>query len=552
MANKNLKKFILLSTFCFAATNTCLADITSIDLTSQPSSSAQTMDLEKKVTQQSFTPKTEMFIDLQRLHGSASAINLSGSDTFFNLTEATDRFVQCNIKAAWEDFKNLINNVSDNDFVYMSFANQMADLGLFDLASLSSGKIKDKDISNVSMDAMRRFYYPKRKLKLEDELSLAEAYSNILYNNQSSEAVNEVLKNQNLLSVSDYANYIVALGSYKSSFYPRASKYINIAIIQNPSNLNYLRLKAQILADDDKPEEAIKTVETLKRQNLNSFEYERKIKSLEQLVLYKISKSEGDKNYHLGYYYYLENDPSKAIRTLQSALGGKRKISSGTILGLMSEIYFSMNEFEKAADTAKKAHKINSNNPKALVTLGDLNYRDKNYKVALNYYKKAEGQDKKSYIPMVKTAQTYQKLSNVKKAQEIYTKVLKTHSDSAEAYYNVAMLSGSDKEKQTIYLKKALAVNPLYKDAWIELAKSNIDKGNYDIAQTYLANAYYIDENDFRYYYYQGLVNENTGDFVQAKFNYRKCLKLNQNFTDAQKALDSVINKELNNTQDNI
>lgn len=491
-------------------------------------------------------PKGEVVIDLNRTLDNSTKINLSENDTFYHFVNATDRFIQCNIRASWNDFKTLINDAPDNDFIYVSFANKMADLGLFDLANLASSKIKDKDISGVSIDAMKRFYYPKRRLKLEDELSLAETYSNILYNNQSSEATNELLKNETLLSTSDYANYLVALGSYKSSFYPRAEQYINIAIIQNPANLNYQKLKAEILAEGKEPTEAIKIVETLKKQNLYSSEYERKINSLEQFVLYKTSKTEWEKNYHLGYYHYLENDSSKAIRTLTAITPG-RKSNNGVVYALMSEIYLSMNEFEKASDTAKKAYKINKNNPKALTTLGDLSYNDKDYKQALDYYKKASAQDKKSYTPLIKEAQAYQKLANEKKAKEIYTKVLKTLSDSWEAYYNIALLDeNKDTVKELIYLKKSLAINPLFEAGWVELAKTEIGRGNYEIAQKYLANAFYIDENDFKYYYYQGLVNKNLGDYTQAEYNFKKCLKLNSNFNEAQNELNALINTEDN------
>lgn len=491
----------------------------------------------------------EVTVDLTPSGENSRIINLSEQDAFYSFTTATDKFVQCNIRFAWEDFKSLIANAPDNDFIYMSFASKMADLGLFDLADFAVSKIKDKEISGISTEAMKRFYYPKRKLKLDNELFLAEIYSNILYNNQSSEATNELLKNEGILSNSDYANYLVALGSYKSNFNNRAAKYINIAILQNPSNLNYQKLKAEILAEENEPVEAVKVVENLKRQNLYSYEYERKISSLEQFILYKIKKAQWEKNYHLGYYYYLENDTSKAVRTLQTALSDKKRNDNGAIYALMSEIYLSMAEFEKAADTANKAYRINKNNPKTLITLGDLSYMDKDYKKALVYYKKATGIDKKSYKPLVKEAQVYRNLANIKKAKEIYTKILKTHSDCWEAYYNTALL---DKNKQTIYLKKTLAINPLFEDAWIELAKADIEKGNYDIAQKYLSNAFYIDENNFRYYYYQGLINRNLGDVAQAKYNFKKCLKLNANCKDAQNALDSILNTEAGSLQDNI
>lgn len=495
-------------------------------------------------------PTNEMVINLDKNQGNTLNISLTKNDSFYNFNTATDKFVECNIRASWEDFRNLIKNSSDNDFMYISYANKMADLGLFDLADFASSKIRDKALGDISTDAMKRFYYPRKKMKLDTELTLAEAYSNILYNNQSSEAVNELLKNESALANYDYANYIIALGSYQSNSYSRAAKYINLAILQNPTNLNYQKLKAQILAENNEPAESLKIVENLKKQNLYSYEYERKINSLEQFILYKTTKQQWEKDYHLGYYYYYENDFSKAVRTLQSALSTKKKANTGTVYGLMSRAYLNMNEFEKAADTAKKSYKINSNNYNALITLGDLSYKDKNYKQALYYYKRAASEDKKSYTPLVKQAQAYQQLANSKKAAEIYAKVLKTYSDSWEAYYYTALLD-KDKEKQVIYLKKSLAVNPMFENGWIELARTDIDRGNYEAAQKYLSNAFYIDENDFKYYYYQGLLNVNAGSLEQAKYNFKKCLKLNSNCTEAKKELDKLLEPQ-NTTQDNI
>lgn len=539
MFKRHLVKIMIFSAIFPFATNKCFSQ-------TFPSAFSPLKTANPNVSNQA---RAEFNFDLTQDIENPKTIDLSETDMFYNFENAADKFLQCNIRASWEDFKTSLNNAQDNDFIYVSFANKMANLGFFDLADLSILKINDEDITNISIDAMKRFYYPRRKLKLDSELFLAEAYSNILYNNQSSEATNELLKNEALLSDSDYANYLVALGSYRSNNFKQAAKYINIAILQNASNLNYQKLKAEILAQEGESDEAIKIVNNLKKQNLYSYEYEKKIASLEQFILYKTKKAQWEKNYHLGYYYYLENDSSRAIRALQSALSAKRRKDKGTVYGLMSEIYLSMSEFEKAADTAKKAYGFKKKNPKAIITLGDLSYKNNNYKRALAYYKRAARFDKKSYKSLVKEAQAYQQLSNIKKAKEIYTKVLKTHSDSWEAYYNIALL---DKDKHTIYLKKALAVNPLFEDAWIELAKINIDKGNYEVAQKYLSNAFYIDENDFRYYYYQGLINSNSGDIIKAKNNFKKCLKFNANCKEAQKELDRILNSETGNPQDHI
>lgn len=526
MAKKYLIPSIILSVACAFNLNASNA----LDF-----SSVQTINPDAQTS-------SETVIKLDQNTTEPKVIHLNASDTFYSFTGATDKFVQCNVRASWADFKTAIENAEPNDFVYVSIANKMADMGLFDLATLAASKIQDKEISQLSIDDMKRFYYPARRLKFEDEMFLAEIYSNIIYNNQSSEATNELLKNTSLLSTSDYANYLVALGSYKSGILPRANQYIDIAIIQNPTNLNYQKLKAQILADGKTPADAIKAVDSLKKQDLYSYEYERKVKSLEQYVLYKTAKAEWEKNYHLGYYHYFENDNSKALRVLQTAASSK-KGNNATVYGLMSEIYLKSYEFEKALDTAKKAYRMNSNNPKALLTLGDLHYRIKDYKQALKYYKQSASNDRAAYLPLVKEAQAYQQLSNTKKSKEIYTKVLKTHSDSFEAYYNIALL---DADKKVIYLKKALAINPLFEDGWIELAKTELVKENFDSAKKCLSNAYYIDENDFRYYYYEGLLNKGLGDYNQAEYNFKKCLKLNPNFKDAQNELQTDPNVNVN------
>lgn len=54
--------------------------------------------------------------------------------------------------------------------------------------------------------------------------------------------------------------------------------------------------------------------------------------------------------------------------------------------------------------------------------------------------------------------------------------------------------------------EKAIAINANFKDAWIDLGRVSIERGNYSDAKNYLGVANYIDENDFRYYYYQGLI----------------------------------------------
>ena len=447
---------------------------------------------------------------------------------------AFDRFMQSNVKSSYRDFKNLIETMDENDYAYMKMAENMADIGFFNLSDLAVSKIEDKALSDALIADIKLYYSPSKKLKPDDEIYLGEVFSNIVYNDQSREATYELVKDTALLGESDYANYLVALGYLKSNDFVEAGTYIDVAIKMNSQNLNYKKLKAEILSQGKKPQNALKIVDFIKSQNLYTADFSRKVNSLEQYVLYKSNKNYSDKMYHLGYYYYFENENAKAIRSLQSALTTKKKHNKD-VYAILSRVYFDTQDYEKAQDTALKANKIDSNDSIALLVLGDLKFRTGDYKSALKYYKNAEANDKISSICSVKVAQTYEQLGKEKKAVEIYEKILKTYTDSWVAYYKIAL---KDKSKEFAYLKKSVAINMNYKDAWLDLGRVELERGNFFEAKKYLGVAHYIDENDFRYYYYLGLIAKNQGMKQDATKYFKKSLLLNPQYVPAKEELN--------------
>ena len=459
---------------------------------------------------------------------------MSQTAAFDSFLKATDKFKQSNVRVAYDDYKFILDNIDTNDFGYTLMASKLADYGLFYLSELACKKMSDTDITKNHVENIKKFFYPKTSLPYNEEVYLAEVYSNIMYNNQSNEMTEELLQNKDLLSNYDYANYILALAAYKSNKLSLAKQYIQIAITQNPQNLNYKVLQAQILANGMKPQDALKIVSQLKKEGLTEAELNRRINSLEQYVLYKSEKQNWKKSYYLGNYYYYEGEYNKSVKTLQSAIG-KNKAANAQISGLLSKVYLTMQEYEKAQDSAKKALKKDSNNAPANMTLGNLNYLQKNYKKALKNYEKAEKDKQTKLKAEIKIATILQKMGDEAKSKELFEKVLRTTSSEAEGYYNVAMI---EPFKQLPYLKKALALNIMYTDAWLGLARYELTRDNFAKAQDYLATAYYIDQNDFRYYYYQGLIYKNKDDLTTAAMYFKKCLKLNPKCDEAQKELN--------------
>ena len=69
------------------------------------------------------------------------------------------------------------------------------------------------------------------------------------------------------------------------------------------------------------------------------------------------------------------------------------------------------------------------------------------------------------------------------------------------------------------------------------MARVEIERNNLRVAKNYLSIAKYIDENDFRYYYYQGMISKSEGFVGEARVNFQKSLMLNPDFTPAKEEL---------------
>ena len=174
-----------------------------------------------------------------------------------------DKFMKENVRSTYRDFKMLIDDVVPNDYIYMRLTQEMAAIGFFSLAELSISKIQDSQLSSLIEEDVKNYYFPNYSLTHKDQMYLAEMFSNIMYNDQSREATNELIKQTALLSDSDYANYLVAFGSMKSGDIKQAISSIDTAISKNPKNINYKRLKAEIYSLSEKPQVATKYLNNL-------------------------------------------------------------------------------------------------------------------------------------------------------------------------------------------------------------------------------------------------------------------------------------------------
>lgn len=437
---------------------------------------------------------------------------------------AENRFAQSNVKASYDDFNDLIQRASHDDYVFLVYGMKMAEYGFFDLSDALIAKLDDNGFTSSYVSDIKKYYYPSAMVNPKDVVYLADAYSNIMYNNMAIETTSELL-NSNQASESDYKNYLIALGYYKSNNLPLALKYINNALVENDVNINYLALKAKILADSNKSAQALKVLAKIKKADFKTVDFQRKVKAIEEYVLYRTAKAEALKDYHLAYYYHLQEKSLLATKVLQSTVLHAKQYSP-LVFSLLGRIYYENEEPLKAQEFASRAFREDKNNYLASLTLADVSYDSRKYEDSLKYYKHAKKLTK-DIEPSVGMAKTYLAMEKDKKSKKIYEKLLKKNQFDEDLLVNSLQVFP---QKSDYFMPRVASIDISNNDIWLGLANMAIRDKNFNMAATYLNNSYYIDANNFRYYYYLSLVLRAKGDNELAQQSLIRCSRLNSDY----------------------
>ena len=450
-------------------------------------------------------------------------VDIAQKDSFIksHYASAENRFLQGNVKAAHDDYKNLVSKISHDDYVFLTYARKMAEYGFFDLSEDLILRLDSNLYSKNYIKDIRKFYYPSNIVNLNDILYLADAHASIVYNNLAIETTSELLSSSRVPD-NDYKNYLISLGFYKSNNLNQALKYINNAVVMNDRNINYKILKAKILADLNKSKQALKVLKEIKKQEFLTVDFQDKI---EEYVLYKVSKSEVLKDYHLAYYYHLQNKSLLAIKVLQSAMLQSKQYSA-SIFGLLAHIYYENDELLKAQEFAQRAYKEDKKNYLAVLTLADLAYDEKKFELSLKYYKEARKLSEES-LSSIGIAKSYIALEKEAKSKKLYEKLLKRYSNDCD------LLIGALKvfpQRTEYYLSTVASLDVNNVEVWLGLAKVAIHEKNFVMAETFLNNAYYIDDDNFKYYYYLSTLFQAKGDLTKSKESLKRCSRLNSDY----------------------
>lgn len=437
--------------------------------------------------------------------------------------EAMEKFSQSNVTVAYKSFNALVVNDSLNDFQYMYMAYKLSDIGLYSLADISMSNVKDTKIWQQYIDSLKELCFPKYKLNYEDEIFLANIYASINYNNLTRESISDLMKKDKIIRKSDYADSLLANALFKEKDYTKALWAINKAISNNSENINFLKLKAKILCEQEKYDDAIKVINILESKTIVLTDSTKDIEKIKYYILSKSEKNELKAKYYFAYYIYLNDDYTRAINELLPIVA-KNKLPQAS--DLLAKIYFINKDYDKSLEQYEKQINLNKRNSKAYEGIGNINIVKKDYGTSIKYYTKAHKYNKEDVDILIDLSAANLIMNNAEESKKYCHKAENIKKDYFKSYY---LESKINKDKSEYFLKKTLEYNPFYCNAWLDLADIEILNKRLDSALTYINSVKFLEENNYRYYYYKGLIAKINKDEVNAEKNFKTALILYNN-----------------------
>lgn len=531
-----IKKFISTAIVLTALTSSAsFAQEQSRDIVKSPVSTFNKENL-KLIKSNELTNDFLRIITFSQGASSSNSLSPSKIDYAKKYTEANEKFTQGNITSAYKDYKSVLAASSTEDFVNLGFAYKFANMGLFSLAQEAINNIQDRELYNNQIQLIKSKLFPQVVLSYDDEIQLAQNYTEIYYNNLAFEVARDMSKMPDRFKRSDYAHYILSQAYYNIKEYNKAVNEINKALSINPDNINYIKYKAQIYCETNRLSDAVKLLDSLLADNTNILDYRNDLEGLRYYTLAKATKDREKSRFYLANYFIKTGDYQRAIKELNQNISANKKACHS--MTLLAEIYFRQNKLSESMDLYERAYKIKKTNPETLMGIANMYMFKKDYKNALDFYLKAIKKDKNNSEALIKASLCYKMLDMSDKSVEYANKAMSKDKVNAQVYYTASKIN---EIKDIQYLKKTVSTDPMFIEAWLDLADIAIKNNRPDLAKTYIKPVKYIDSKNHRYYYYSGMINKKQGNKDAAVIDFKKALEINPFFVEATKELNSEL-----------
>lgn len=314
----------------------------------------------------------------------------------------------------------------------------------------------------------------------------------------------------------------------------KAFNAIDEAVKKYPKEIAPYELKGKSLLVLKKSEDAIKPFEEIEKINpklglsyiVNAYISLGKPEKALDRLLKEIRKRPEDLELmaELSRVYKIMGKKKDAVETAQKVIRGRPESPVGYLA--LAMIHQDDKEYDKAIEILRKGSTLNDMN--IFMMLGNVNFLKKDYKSALEYYRKVDAA-KPGYIPaLFQQGSIFHTMGRKKDAIAQYQKILRLSQNHVPTLNNLAYLYAEDKQDAAMALQLAArAYTFAPADGMVQdtLGFVQLKNGKIHEALTTLKKAVELVHDNPSIYYHLALAYKETGDKRNAIESLQKAIR---------------------------
>lgn len=452
------------------------------------------------------------------------------------LKEAFFAYNRGETEKALSIFKEFYKTIDpDDDAAKMKLVLKLINMSYFNFAAEIVKDINNREIWGHMINEIDKMYFPRRRLVDQKEDLLVSAYYMLNYKNDS----DSLLQFTEKLDGYDYISYIRARTYLREKKFEDAEYEIKRALKIYPESIMYNFQLINILLAQNKTDEVsflLRKMDLIaEKMGIRNHEFKKNLTAYDYWLKAKGTTTNVALNgYYQANYYKAKGEQFAALDILNKLV---YKHKQPYLEELVADIFYEINQFKSAKKFYEKALKMNENSVKANIGMGNLSFLEGYDKKAEEYYHKAVKLSPND-VDALSALARFQFYTNDKaKAYDTFLKILAIDKDNKPALYNLGVILanlGKIDESEKL-LKKALSLDPMTEEIWLDLAKLQIIKKDYASAVFYLKNFNSLKPDNAYYYYYLGVIFAKNDKKDEAEKCFRKALKLNPKIADSVK-----------------
>jgi tetratricopeptide (TPR) repeat protein len=403
-----------------------------------------------------------------------------------------------------ELFERAVNVETEVILYWKSYINYLLTIEKFNEAQHVLTNIKKNNFPKDEVD------------KLENHF---KSMKNTSYKNQTIQKIIDLIEGKkfdqalllaqelNALSPSNkiVLNLLGIIQTHKKD-YESASGYFNAAIkvdaLYAPAHTNY----GNLLRDQNKIEESTK----------------------QYLIACEIDPQDYENKINFGKLQLTKKDFDAAINLFQNAI--MLKPEDNRAYFYLGTALMETGQYDAAVKELDRAHSLNPSDIHVLNNLAICQRQQGKLEQAIDTLKTSLSVNNQSVVTQLKIAALYEEVKDLRSAFVFYSSILKTDKDNVDALIGLGRLSiPTDPNIAVGYLNHALSLKPNDVPLLNLIAKANIERFEFDLAENCFQKALLLDENHIEtlvntIYFYQYIKK-----FRKASFLIKRVLELNPN-----------------------